>query len=162
MTVREYDLYLEGWSEIYLHLFEIIVEVQHHYGEVGGGADASEVYATAAEIIGGSRDAWGTLDPPAARASVHADLLAGLTVWEEEAFLLRVCALSPRRVGCAEVSELRGEWQDRFREVVEETGIPMPQGNVSMPKKGAGSGGPGSGQWNIGDVRVPTEYEVRR
>jgi hypothetical protein len=108
MPVGEYDLYLVGWGEIYLHLFEVIVEVQYHYGEVGGGADASEVYATAAELIGGSRYAWGTLDPPAARTPVHAELLAGLELWQEEAFLLRVCALSPRRAECAEVSELRG------------------------------------------------------
>jgi hypothetical protein len=52
-------------------------------------------------------------------------------------------------------------WQDRFRKVLEATGIPMPQGNVSMPKNGAGSGGPAPGQWNIGEVRLPTEYEVR-
>jgi hypothetical protein len=163
MPVREYDLHLVDWSEIYFHLFAIIVEVQHYYGEVGGGADAAEVYATAAEIIGGSRYGWGTLDhPPAARTSVHADLLAGLELWEEETFLLRVCALSPRRAECAEVSELRSAWQDRFRKVFEATGIPMPRGDVSMPKNGAGSGGPGPGQWNIGDVRLPTEYEVRR
>jgi hypothetical protein len=163
VTLAEYDEELATWSEGFHEIFEIIVEGQTFFGPVGGGSEVADVYASLGDAIEFSSFFWASVDPPAGREEPHEALLAGLEVWTEEIRLLSACATDPDLEECPEIWTLRAAWQEHFATVTEATGVPLPAGHLEPPDEAEETGSPPRlGQFNLGEIRVPTEFEVRR
>jgi hypothetical protein len=164
LSVEVYDRELLGWSEVFHQAFEVVVEAQTAFGEVGGGEAISATYGTLRDAAASGYAFWAEVAPPPTRAGAHGSLLAGLGVWVDELELLRTCALNPAGERCREVRTLRATWQGSFAEVTSVTGIALPSGFVSMPRRVDGTAAPAPlpGAFNIGNIRLPTQHEVRR
>jgi hypothetical protein len=164
LSVEVYDQELLGWSEVFHQAFEMVVEAQTAFGEVGGGEAISATYGTLRDAVASGYGFWAEVAPPPTRAGAHGSLLAGLGVWADELEVLRTCALNPAGERCQEVRTLRATWQGSFAEVTSVTGIALPSGFVSMPRTGHATAAPDplAGGFNLGNVRLPSQHEVRR
>jgi hypothetical protein len=138
LSVEVYDEELLGWSEVFHQAFEVVVEAQTAFGEVGGGEAISVTYGTLRDAAASGYGFWAAVAPPSAREGAHGSLLAGLEVWVDELEVLRSCALDPAGERCREVRTLRSTWQTSFAEVTSVSGIALPSGFVSMPRSGEG------------------------
>ncbi len=160
-----YDAELRLWSEdLWNPIFEMVQEGQRTFGAVGGGASVSSVYDDLADQLLDHRRYWNRLDHPASRAEVRAALLEGLELWSAETRLLGTCASYVNGTGCSTMpGETRAQWRSLFEMVTVETGIAMPSGEPAPPGAPArGPSVPSHGQWNLGDIRLPSLHEVRR
>lgn len=159
-----YDADVADWSVVFEAVFNVAVEGRRWFGQVGGGQQAADVNGELGQVVGDAVVEFASPGPPASRADTNEVLLDGLGLWQAELNLLRVCAISPRRAECDEIPQRREAWQQQLAVVGQTTGTAMPSGHLTMPARGLGDSAnpPPHGQWNIGDIRVPTEFEVRR
>ena len=161
-----YDAHLAMWSsQVLLPMFDVVVATQQHVGEVGGGEDVQRVYDGVHSGVIEAVGEWSSIVPPESRETAHAALVDGLELWALELESLSLCAVDPAWEPCrTDLPALRERWQSRFREVTAVTGVPLPDGDERpaveiTPPSSTPSLPPGG--FNIGDIRLPGEYEVR-
>jgi hypothetical protein len=166
MTAQEFDDELAWWAEVFLDVFDTIVLGETWLGAFGGSEQLAEGYAELAAATDEVAELWADRDVVAGRQEAKDELVLGLQGWRDELLVLAVCVLDDQDPSCASVGELRAAWQAHFARVTELTGIELPQGALDLPTEGLltprAPTNPSSGRWNLGDVRVPTVYEVRR
>lgn len=162
-----YDDHLTTWStEVFVPMFDVITGTQAYFGAVGGGETAQQVYEAAHYGITEAAREWSTIVPPTPRKDAHEALVDGLQLWALELESLGLCALDPEWAPCAtEPASLRERWQERFATVTALTGVAMPEDDPAVPREVTPDPTVPplpSGGFNIGDIRLPSEYEVRR
>jgi hypothetical protein len=165
--VAAYDAELRQWAEnVWIPLFGVVQDGQRAFGAVGGGRNVGIIYNDLSSELRNQRRHWAGLPHPTARNTARTALLEGLDLWAAELRLLGACASYVQGSGCDTMpGETRELWRALFRTVTAETGIRMPSGEPAPPGPPArdpSTSPPLDGKWNIGDIRIPGEYEVRR